>query len=265
MKLNLFKRIALALFLLYVPAQTFAWGMLGHRIVGEIADSYLTPKARLEIKKILGNESIAMASTWGDFIKSDPSYKYLDTWHYVDFERSISKEEMHSILSKDTTVNAYTRVKYLVAQLKKKGLPKKEKVMYLRLLVHIVGDLHQPYHVGYHDDRGGNDIKVTWFNRPTNMHTVWDSELIEFQQLSYTEYVKAINHTTPAQRAVWIKGGLNNWLWDSFQITETLYKDVKSGDNLGYRYNFDHIATLNKQLVKGGVRLADVLNQIFKS
>lgn len=251
-------------FILYLPVQSFAWGMLGHRIVGEIADSYLTSKTRREIKKILGNESIAMSSNWPDFVKSDPSYKYLDTWHYIDFHQKTSRSEMESLLKTDTTMNAYTRLRFLESELKKKDLPKEKQVMYLKLVIHIMGDIHQPYHVGYHDDRGGNDIKVSWFNKPTNMHTVWDSYLIEYQQLSYTEYVTAINHTTEAERAVWLEGGLTNWLWDSFQVTETLYDDVKPGDKLSYRYNFDHIETLNKQLVKGGVRLAEVLNQIFK-
>ena len=264
MKLRFLKIMAIGLFLVYMPAQSFAWGQLGHRIVAEIADSYLSKKAKKEIKKILGAESMAMSSTWADFIKSERSYKYLDTWHYVDFEKGVSCEEIHSVVGKDTSANAYNKIEFLISELKNKALPKEKKVMYLRLLIHLVGDIHQPYHVGYHDDRGGNDIKVTWFNKPTNMHTIWDSELIEFQQLSYTEYVKSINHTTAAQREAWKDGGLKNWLCDSYKITETLYNDVKTGDKLSYRYNYDHISTLNQQLVKGGVRLAEVLNQVFK-
>ena len=264
MKYPVLKTLALLLFFFYAPVQSFAWGMLGHRIVGEIADSYITSKTRREIRKILGNESIAMSSNWPDFIKSDPSYKHLDTWHYIDFHQKTSRSEMESLLDKDTSMNAYTRLLFLQSELKKKDLSKEKKVMYLKLVIHIMGDIHQPYHVGYHDDRGGNDIKVSWFNKPTNMHTIWDSQLIEYQQLSYTEYVSAINHTTKEQREEWLKGGLKSWVWDSFTITETLYDDVKPGDRLSYRYNFDHVETLNNQLVKGGVRLAEVLNQIFK-
>ncbi|WP_207421883.1 S1/P1 nuclease [Desertivirga brevis] len=260
---KIIKSLVLIAVLLYVPVASFAWGQLGHRIVGEIAESYLSNKAKKEIRKILGNESIAMASNWPDFVKSDPSYKYLDTWHYVDFDRGITFPQMQSILSKDTTTNAYTKLNFLISELKKKDLPQDKKVMYLKLIIHIIGDLNQPYHVGYSDDRGGNDIKVTWFNENTNMHSIWDSKLIEFQQLSYTEYVKAINFTTPAERRTILQGGLVSWLWDSFQITESLYKDVKTGDKLSYRYNYLHIGTLNNQLVKGGVRLAEVLNNIF--
>ncbi|WP_256011068.1 S1/P1 nuclease [Desertivirga xinjiangensis] len=260
---GIFKKMLIAALLVYLPGQTMAWGMLGHRIVGQIADSYLNKKVKKEIRKILGNESIAMASNWPDFVKSDPSYKYLDNWHYVDFERGTSFAQMKSILEKDTSANAYTKLNFLIAELKKGSLSQEKNAMYLKLVIHIVGDLHQPYHVGYHDDRGGNDIKVTWFGSPTNMHTVWDSKIIEYQQLSYTEYAESINFTNPQQRKQIIEGGLVAWLWDSYQITETLYKDVKAGDKLFYRYNFDHVGTLNSQLLKGGVRLAEVLNEIF--
>ena len=67
------------------------------------------------------------------------------------------------------------------------------------MLIHLVGDIHQPMHTGRSDDQGGNKIKVMWFNEPKNLHQVWDDQLILFQQLSYTEYAAAINHTTPAQ------------------------------------------------------------------
>jgi len=237
--------------------------MLGHRIVGEIADSYLSPSAKKEIQKILGTESIAMGSNWPDFIKSDPAYKYLDVWHYVDFERNISFGQMKFVLEKDTSANAYNKLNFLITELKKKALPLDKKQMYLKLLIHIIGDIHQPLHVGYSDDRGGNDVKVSWFNEPSNLHSVWDAKLIDYQQLSYTEYTKAINYSTLAQRQLWVKGGLLAWLWDSYQIAESLYRDVKTGDKLSYRYNFGHIGTLNKQLLKGGVRLAEVLNKIF--
>jgi hypothetical protein len=86
MKTNFWKLLVCAL-LMYAPLQTMAWGDKGHRIAGQIASTYLTPKAKAAIKAILGNESVAMSSTWADFIKSDPAYNYLSTWHYVDFDK----------------------------------------------------------------------------------------------------------------------------------------------------------------------------------
>jgi hypothetical protein len=248
----------------YLPSQSFAWGMLGHRIVGEIASSYLSGKANREIKKILGNETIALASNWADFIKSDTAYRYLNEWHYVDVDKGLTGTQMTATLQKDTAVDAYTRLNFLVTQLKNKKLAQKDKVMYLRLLIHIVGDIHQPFHSSAKGDKGGNDIKVTWFGQPSNMHRVWDEQLIAGQDLSYTEYTKAINFTTESQRKEWQQQPMSNWFYDSYQISESLHKELKQPEpRLGYEYNFLHLSTLNEQLLKGGVRLAGLLNEIF--
>ena len=241
-----------------------AWGTQGHRICGQIADSYLTPKARAAIKAILGHESLAMTSNWPDFIKSDPNYAYLSSWHYIDLDKEYTFPELQAYLDQDTKIDAYTRLNYLISELKKKDLGKEAKLLDLRMLVHIIEDLHQPLHVGHTDDKGGNDIKVTWFNNPTNLHSIWDSQLVDFQQLSYTEYTNWINHTTEEERAEWQRAPISQWIFESGQIANKLYAETKNGDALnGYKYNFDHIAIVNWQLLKAGVRLAGVLNDIF--
>jgi len=263
MKTSFFKKLLIGAALLYVPVQSMAWGTNGHRICGQIAESYLNPKARAAVKAILGHETVAMASTWADFIKSDPAYSYMSPWHYVDLNKAYTYPELVVFLKQDTSVDAYTKINYLIGQLKSKNLPKKDKVLDLRMLIHIVEDVHQPMHVAHADDKGGNDFKVTWFNNPTNLHSVWDSQLIDFQQLSYTEYAAAVNDATPAEVKEWQKAPVSQWLFESNQIAEKLYTDIKPGDNLNYKYNFTHIAILNHQLLKAGVRLAGVLNAIF--
>jgi hypothetical protein len=263
MKTKIFKVIALGIAIIYAPLQSMAWGTNGHRICGQIADSYLTPQAHKAIKEILGDESIAMASNWADFIKSDDNYKYLYEWHFIDFDKAYTLEEMQQYLAGDTKVDAYTKINFMIGELKKKDLPKEKKLLYLRVLIHVIEDIHQPMHTGHTDDKGGNDIKLKWFNNDTNLHSVWDSQLIDFQQLSYTEYATAINHTTAAQRAGLQKAPLSQWLYESNQIADKLYSEVKPGDVLNYKYNFNHIETLNQQLLKAGVRLAGVLNKLF--
>jgi hypothetical protein len=204
-----------------------AWGTEGHRIAGFIAESYLSPKAKAAIKAILGDNGIAIASNWADFIRSDPNYSYLAAWHYIDLDKAYSYPQLQVYLKQDTQVDAYTKLNFLIAELKK-------------------------------------NIKVTWNGNPGNLHSVWDSGLIEFQQLSYTEYAKSINFTTAAQRAQWQKEPISQWLFESNQVADKLYDETKSGDTLkGYKYNFNHIATVNRQLLKAGVRLAGVLNAIF--
>jgi len=151
----------------------------------------------------------------------------------------------------------------LIGELKKKSLSQDKQLLYLRMLIHIVEDVHQPMHTAHADDKGGNDFKVNWFSTPTNLHAVWDSQLIDFQQLSYTEYASAINFCTPPERAKWQSDPISQWLFESNQIAEKLYTEIKPGDTLNYRYNFTHIATVNRQMLKAGVRLAGILNSIF--
>lgn len=264
MKIKSVLKVIIISICLYLPLQSSAWGLLGHRIVGQIADSYLTKSAKKGVAAILGNESVAMISNWPDFLKSDPAYKYLNSWHYVNIKQGMTQEFVINFLENDTAVNAYTKINWLKGELKKKETGSAEKKLYLSLLIHIVGDIHQPLHVGRPDDLGGNKIKVLWFNDSYNLHQVWDEALIDFQQLSYTEYSNAINHTTKEQRKTWQEQKMSVWFWESYQVAEQIYGDVKgTEDKLSYQYNFKYKAILEAQLLKGGVRLAGILNEIF--
>ena len=263
MNKHLIRRLITALFFMALPFTSMAWGLLGHRIIGQIADSYLSRDARKAIRQILGNESVAMGSNWADYIKSDPNYNYLSSWHYINIPPGKTREQVDALLATDST-SIYARIHFLSNELKNKNLPHDKQVMYLRLLIHFVEDLHQPLHVGRPDDQGGNKVKVTWMSTPTNLHSLWDSQLINFQQLSYTEYAAALNFTTKTQRREWNKESIADWLWNSYQLAETIYGDIKEPEQkLSYDYNFKYIEILNGQLLKGGVHLAALLNEIF--
>ncbi len=242
----------------------YFWGVNGHRIVGEVANSYLSCKAKKNISKILGNESIAISSNWADFIKSDTTMKYLDPWHYINVKSGMNYADFSSYLKTDTVTDAFTKINFLVKELKNKDLAQDKKQMYLRLLIHIVGDIHQPLHTGHAEDLGGNRIKVMWFNEATNLHSLWDDKLIEFQKLSYTEYTKNINHANKALRKEWQNQPLSMWMFESYQLADKIYAGITQPDQkLSYRYNYDYVSMMNEQLLKGGVRLAGLLNEIF--
>ena len=259
---NLQKVFVLGL-LIYSPICTMAWGVIGHRVVGQIAETYITARSKANIYKILGNESIAMASNYADFIKSDTSLAYVSPWHYVNVPGGKTLSEFEDFLKNDTSINAYTKLNFMVKELKSNKLSAENKLFYLRLLIHIVGDLHQPLHIGRKDDQGGNKIKVTWFNANSNLHRVWDDQLVTFQQLSYTEYAAVINHPSITQKKLWLSQNINLWLFDSYQTVDKIYTDIKTDDKLDYQYNFKFVAVLNAQLLKGGVHLAGILNSIF--
>ncbi len=264
-KISVLKKIIIVFALAYLPFTAGAWGVLGHRIVGEVADQYLQTKARLAIKQILGTESMAMAANWADFIKSDTSYNYLSNWHYVNLPADLSKTDVYSFLASQPGANIYNKTNEMIAILKNSKSTADQKKLALRMLIHLVGDMHQPMHTARKDDLGGNKIQLTWFGEKSNLHKVWDEGLVDFQQLSYTEYTKAINHPTNQQLVNWQKTSLQDCVFELYQICNSIYATgIKNDDKLSYRYNFDWIGTVNQQLLKGGVRLAKILNDIYK-
>jgi hypothetical protein len=252
--------------LLLCPLNTFAWGPTGHRIVGEIASRHLTPQARKAVSAILGKQSMAMVANWPDFIKSDTTHKYDNTssWHYLDFPPNSDRQQFESVAQKATGQNLYVETQAMIKTLKDPAAKQADKQFALTFLIHLIGDMHQPLHVGHADDEGGNKIKLSWFDRPTNLHRVWDEHLIEYQQLSYTEYTQALDTASVNEVNQYQHGTIKDWMFESNQIADRIYKVTKADDKLSYRYNYWFVKDLNQQLLKGGLRLAAILNGIYK-
>ena len=248
---------------LLFPLSLQAWAAEGHRICGQIASRYLTPKAQQTIKAILGNESLATASTWADDIKGDPGYHYLQVWHFIDIDQAFTYPQLISWLNHDNRIDAYTRLNFLIYKLKQNQLTNYDRRLLLRLLIHLVEDVNQPLHTGHTHDRGGNDIKLRWFNKPTNLHSVWDYQLISYQHMGYKRYAATIDH--PALQLVqqWQQMPVSLWIYESNTLAQHIYKSVTPGQTLNAKYNEQNIAILNAQLLKAGVRLAGILNQLF--
>ncbi|WP_354329833.1 S1/P1 nuclease [Pedobacter sp. CG_S7] len=249
--------------LAYMPLKAAAWGMIGHRVVGEVASYYLSSKASKGVQKILGTESLAMASNWPDFIKSDSTFNYMGSWHYVNLPGGLDQQGVYQFLNSAQAPNVYTQISKMVALLKDKQSTAEQQKFALRVLIHLVGDVHQPMHTARKEDLGGNKVYVTWFGSRSNLHKVWDESLIEYQQLSYTEYAAVINHPTKAQVKIWKATPLHDYVYESYLICNKIYANVKPDEKLGYRYNFDYASTINEQLLKGGVRLAKIINEIY--
>ena len=268
MKLKFIKKMAKALLIggciTYLPLHANAWGMLGHRIVGQIAEAHLSKKALKGVKGVLGNETLAMASNWGDFIKSDTSYNYLYNWHFVNLPEGLDKQGVFNVLDKVQEPNVYNKVPEMIAILKDKKSAAEQKVFAMRMLVHLIGDLNQPMHTARKEDLGGNKVAVTWFGEKSNLHRVWDEGLIEYQQLSYTEYAKAIDYPSNSQLASWNGLSLRDYVYGSYEACNQIYAKTRADDKLSYQYNFNFVQLLNEQLLKGGICLANVLNEIYK-
>ncbi len=241
-------------------ANTIFWAKTGHRTVGEVAQKQLTRKAKKAIKDLLDGYDLAFVSSYADEIKSDKAYSKYFPWHYVNFPEDKKYTEITPAPEGDLMI----AIKTCIQVIKDKNSSKADKAFYLKLLVHFIGDLHQPLHVGQEKDKGGNDIQVRWFNNGSNLHRVWDSDMINSYNMSYTELANALPKLTKKERKKVQEGTIYDWVEESQDLANEIYNSVEVGDKLGYSYSYKYMDTVRKQLQRGGLRLAKVLNDIFK-
>ena len=235
----------------------FGWGATGHRATGYIADQYLTKKTRKAIQRILGQQSLAMASTWMDEIRSDSTYDYANDWHWVTIPDGMRYEQTE----KNPKGDVIESIERIISELKSKKLSAKEEAERLKMLIHLIGDIHQPLHVGRGDDRGGNNVKVMWFRTDSNLHRVWDSEMIDDTKLSYTELAESLYKPTTAQLKNWQQASVRDWANESIALRPQVY-NIENG-KLSYEYGYNHFHLVRERLMQAGVRLAAVLNAIY--
>ncbi len=253
------KLLAVLPFLLLQPLQALAWGATGHRTVGAIAEQHLSKKARKAVHRILGNESMAIDATWMDDIKSDHRYDFMRDWHWV----TIPDGSTYDQAEKNPKGDAVEAIGRMIVALKSDTLTAERQAICLKVLIHLIGDLHQPLHVGRGDDKGGNDFQVRWFKQGSNLHRVWDSGMIDHSQLSYTELATSLDHATALQVKQWSAGNAADWAQENLAFRAAIYPE-KAGAELGYEYVYANWPTVETQLLKAGIRLAGVLNAVFR-
>ncbi|WP_310992425.1 S1/P1 nuclease [Aequorivita marina] len=257
------KKLVLVAFSLLFSVSTLIaaedFGKTGHRVVGEIADNYLSEKAKEEVAKLLNGHSLAFVSNYGDDIKSDRKYDAYGPWHYVNFPFG-AKYETYPKSEKGDIIQGINKC---VEVLKSERSTKEDKAFHLKMLAHFIGDLHQPLHVGIADDKGGNDFQVRWFNNGTNLHKVWDSKMLGSYGMSYTEVAANSDMLSKEEAEVIMSGTVIDWMYESRDLCEIIYKNTEIGQKLSYRYMYDYMNTLRYQLQKGGIRLAGILNEIY--
>ncbi|MFY0603404.1 MAG: S1/P1 nuclease [Flavobacteriaceae bacterium] len=241
-------------------AKEIIWGQTGHRTVGKIATNHLTNKTKRKIRKLLKGQSLAFVSTFADEIKSDKKYREFYTWHFVN----MPLDSTYNNSEKNPAGDLVTGINKCIEVIKDSKSSKKDKAFYLKMLVHLIGDLHQPLHIGQKEDRGGNRVQVKWFGKKTNLHSVWDTKMIEGFNMSYIELAKNAEKLSKKQIKTIQEGTVVNWVDETHKLTRKIYKSVKKDENLRYRYSYDYLTTARKQIQKAGIRLAKVLNDIFK-
>lgn len=252
-------RIILSIVLSFlITTYSYGWGQTGHRVVGSIAEFHLTKKARKNLKKILGNQSIAMAGNYMDEIKSDSTYDHYKPWHYATIPDGKTYEEAGTPYEGDIIY----AINLFIDELKSKTFSSEDEAFALKCLIHLVADIHQPLHVGNGADRGGNDVRVDYFWRNSNLHRVWDTGIIDGQNLSYTEYTSWINHATKSDISKWQSDGILIWAYESMSFRDQIYY-LPENHKINYEYNYNNIGLVNHRLLQAGIRLARVLNDIY--
>jgi hypothetical protein len=245
---------------LVISTSAFGWGSLGHQIVGEIAEKALSSSAKRKLKTIMGRETLAKASLWPDEVKSEAEWDYAKYWHFV----SIADYSTYDRDRKHPKGDIVKGLQYFVDQLTNRRSTSYQKKIAIRFIVHFVGDFHQPLHIGKKEDRGGNDIKFKWNGNRTNLHSIWDHEMINGQNLTLDEYVSFINHVDKYRVLKWQKTRVRDWLNEGMHLRKTAYKLPNMRvSNWEYKYTAQHIKTINKQMLKAGFRLAALLENLL--
>ncbi len=257
----------LAVLLAVAPVPALAWGKTGHRVIGDIAARLVHRHTRAEIRRILGVEGIAEASTWPDFERSNPDpfwQKQAGPYHYV----TVPAGKTYDVGMAPPEGDAVTALAKFAATVRDPSASREAKALALRFIVHIVGDLHQPLHAGNGSDHGGNDVKVVFNREATNLHAVWDSGLIDQEQLSYSELARWLfARITPAERRDWRVTDPRAWIGESATLRDRIYPAPAATPGepvkLGYDYIFAWTAARDLRLEQGGVRLAAYLDALF--
>ncbi len=231
-----------------------AWGSRGHAYIAEIAFKYLDPQTRKNVMYYLDGMTIEEAANWMDTIKSDEANDHMRKWHYINIEKG-SKEM-------PTQDNVVTIIIQTLKELdNKSNLSKEEIKLKILYLFHLIGDLHQPLHVGYGSDKGGNNIKLIFVNKgDSNLHSVWDSGIIESTNTILSDIIK-VNTYTPEQVVNVKKIDVIGWAAQSRGYLKNVYKinDTKINDF----YVNENIKIVKSQLLDAGLRLASVLEKYF--
>ena len=245
--------------LLLIPFNLLGWGKTGHRVVGEIAENNLTEEVREKVRDLLDGHSLANASTWADEMRSNSKFDKYSSWHYINLPIDKEYDEIPS-----TANNVITQISKAIEVLNSSLADREVKQFYLKYLIHMVGDLHQPLHTGREEDWGGNKIQVNFKGRKgaenwTNLHDLWDAGIIDDYKMSYTEYATKL---MDIKKLDFPQGNALEWSKESHSFVPKIY-ETTAGSYLSYDYVYEVLPIIDQRLYQAGIRLSTILNEIF--
>ena len=251
-------RYLVILFIFLCKSQySFAWGNTGHKAIGIVALHYLDAKTKDSIRAYLGNVGLDSAGMWMDQMRSDPAYDYMKPWHYI----YINKGETYKPGTEENVINELNKV---IDQLKHRNLYSKEQTTTnIKILAHLVEDLHMPLHTGYASDTEGLAVKVKFDGHTTSLHWVWDEEIIQKKHINADTCLALLSKYTKTEIAGMDKTDILRWMNESHAYLGNVY-DFK-GDVIDDKYISKNLGIIEMRLSLSGIRLARLLNDIFQS
>ena len=243
------------------PTLASAWGQKGHDVVAYIAEKHLSKRTLKRVTEVLDGNSLVYVANWMDNASHTDEYAYTKTWHYVNVNPD---EGSYNNSTKSTSGDVVTAINGIVDRIKSGTLTAEQERAELMMLIHLVGDMHCPMHAGMKSDRGGNGTKVKYFGKQRNLHSVWDSEIVESaHRWSYSEWQQQVDRASRKEQKAIAQGCPNDWIEETVLLARDIYATSSTGENLSYDYVAHYAPVVEQQLLKGGIRLAKILEELY--
>jgi hypothetical protein len=249
------------LFAVMTSIPAFGWGEKGHNVVAHIAQEHLTHRAERKITRLLEGHNMAYWSSWADVLRGDSRYDFTSTWHYANADEGYTYTTSPKVPEGDV----YTAVELCIDELESKGTSDSLRGMYLKLLIHFVGDMHCPMHAGRASDRGGNGYTINFRGSESNLHRLWDSQIVDASHpWSATEWaLNADRKRNRTERRELEAGDPLEWMEQTVVLSHVLYADTPQDEELSWGYLDEYSPIVEQKFIEAGYRLARILNDIF--
>ena len=247
--------LLIVVFLVVSSQELLAWGSIEHDAICYIAECNLTPKAKKRIESYLGGRSIVYYASWMDLVRKTPEYIFSDTWHMDMVDENFKCVE-------NKQYGGLPALEDIIKKLENyQSLDDSTVAVCLKLLIHLIADLHTPSHVAYANHpsfnvkSGGADISY---------HSVWDNVMMrQAHAWSYSEYQQQLDRCSAKEKSLIMQGTPREWFEQTARDCVVIYDWVKPGDQLGVDFMIKARPLGESQMLKAGYRLAYMLNKLF--
>jgi nuclease S1 len=263
-RLRCTSRAAGICFLLALSAPAWGWGPLGHRIIARIAEKEAGSKALSRLNLYLGKDvAIEDAVLWADTLEVERPETA--RWHFIHIPPNAMELDLDRVCPDRDCVTVKVREFEGIARLGIRDRSEIEEAV--KLVLHLMGDLHQPLHAGYAEDEEGRGIPVVLDGRAMSLYDAWDSALVARLGDDDAAIAERLEQNiTSEQRRQWQAGNLRDWTWETHLLAARMaYGALPTGSpkTLGDDYVAQATEVVETQLMKAGVRLAKILDRIW--